>query len=953
MQAKLLRRMSAFAAIALFSCVFGCGSGTSITDAVKAATKAIEVRKKVNGMDAEARRFMHKVIDEAEQKVREGDFFLDKDKYKEAVQAYDQCAALYRQALDGGKLLGRLKYAQTRVTHLRLLAELMGALQEKEELEKAENRAKEYIEASDLDRAVAELETVCKAVFPKISKNDATREQAEAARDSLQNTLRQIGRLPPATSIQIEGAIFAAVEELDNKQYALAQALFQAAEKLCREGALKNPKIEPKPTYAGAALVVNPDGYLVTAFHIVAGASQVTVKLRNDTHVAKIVATDKTNDLAILKIDANALPFAPLQETRPVDGTIVTVFGSGLTANGVEEPSTRTGKIVSAPDEGGPLCLDCPLNPGFTGGPVVTAQGNAIGLVTAKLASVDVLHGSRAIPMSHILALLRANGIPFTAAIPAGPFDGDVLYQRILPAVGFVTIQSQKSDGSVWRPTKPTILWSAPWEYEFRSNRLAVSPNGQVIATARTLRDKPEIELRDAKGNVQKVLTGHKGSINNLAFSHDSLVLASSSSLEIMLWDAQSGLLLKPLGDNSGEVRQIAFSGDNQLLAARCGYGTVRVLDVKTGQLLQTISPNFFADCVSDMVFFPGTETLLVCGNALYYNDNCIRLYHARSGKCLRSITPKHIFPDRYPAEKPGYNRPAGGDCMWFVLSPDGRMAAFYFHDAHRKIVLARTSDFRPIQEVSPLWQTHTYSFSPDGTIFAIGGAFRLLVDAVTLYHVKTGALAWNLIGEGGRRFVFTPDGKGILRDADNALVRWDISFLGLGPCGQPDLGALDELLASGLKPADPASTASGTHSPAVPPGMPPRAMPPGQQPEHGQLSGAWQTSNGAEFLLKDDGAKVIFELTKINSQTLKAVTGILNRNAKKPNNLAGTFQVVFSVTPNNSKTVHASAVLEDEDRLTLIFSDWPVLDKKGKQLRSNTLKHVLTRSQSLEEKKE
>ncbi len=209
------------------------------------------------------------------------------------------------------------------------------------------------------------------------------------------------------------------------------------------------PATEPYRTaYSGAAFVVNSDGYLLTARHVIAGATKLNITLGNVQYEATVAASDDERDVAILKIDAKGLPVVPLEAEAAGPGTAVTIFGTGLTASKAEELGSRQGVVKAA--HAGSIVVDCPLNPGFAGGPLVTVRGNAIGVASGKLSGADLRHGGRAIPVEQAVALLRREGVAFTSSLPAGPFDAGVLWQRMTPAVAQVTTVTPESDPQAW-----------------------------------------------------------------------------------------------------------------------------------------------------------------------------------------------------------------------------------------------------------------------------------------------------------------------------------------------------------------------------------------------------------------------------------------------------------------------------------------------------------------------
>jgi serine protease Do len=144
----------------------------------------------------------------------------------------------------------------------------------------------------------------------------------------------------------------------------------------------------------GSGFVVRSDGAIVTNAHVVAGASRIQVALRDGTtYPAKLIGSDETNDLAVLKIDAKNLPVAPLGSSSDLlIGEWAIAIGNPygfLFAN--SEPSVTagvvsgTGRNLAAPSEGSGVYVDmiqtdASINPGNSGGPLVNSAGEVIGV---------------------------------------------------------------------------------------------------------------------------------------------------------------------------------------------------------------------------------------------------------------------------------------------------------------------------------------------------------------------------------------------------------------------------------------------------------------------------------------------------------------------------------------------------------------------------------------------
>lgn len=149
----------------------------------------------------------------------------------------------------------------------------------------------------------------------------------------------------------------------------------------------------------GSGVILDPDGYIITNAHVLAGAQRVRVVLSPPSGGspeavltsltreldAKIVGQDKDMDLALLKIDAAGLPSLPLGDYGKLrQGQVVLAFGS---PQGLEN-SVTMGVISSVARQANPsrpmiyVQTDAPINPGNSGGPLVDVDGNVVGINT-------------------------------------------------------------------------------------------------------------------------------------------------------------------------------------------------------------------------------------------------------------------------------------------------------------------------------------------------------------------------------------------------------------------------------------------------------------------------------------------------------------------------------------------------------------------------------------------
>jgi len=138
----------------------------------------------------------------------------------------------------------------------------------------------------------------------------------------------------------------------------------------------------------GSGVIISSDGYIITNNHVIKGASDIEVTLNNKKVLnAKLIGTDPTNDIALLKVDSDELPYIPFGNSDGVRvGEWVLAVGNpyNLTA-------TVTAGIVSAKarDLDGNKGVDsfiqtnAAVNPGNSGGALVNTRGELIGINTA------------------------------------------------------------------------------------------------------------------------------------------------------------------------------------------------------------------------------------------------------------------------------------------------------------------------------------------------------------------------------------------------------------------------------------------------------------------------------------------------------------------------------------------------------------------------------------------
>ncbi len=144
----------------------------------------------------------------------------------------------------------------------------------------------------------------------------------------------------------------------------------------------------------GSGFVYDYEGHIVTNYHVVEGAEELYVKLPGQTEVevpARIVGTDPSNDLAVIKVEVDRelltpIPLGDSDELRV--GQFVVAIGNpfGLERTLTVGVVSALGRIIESPDNrfiGEIIQTDAAINPGNSGGPLLDLTGRVIGVNTA------------------------------------------------------------------------------------------------------------------------------------------------------------------------------------------------------------------------------------------------------------------------------------------------------------------------------------------------------------------------------------------------------------------------------------------------------------------------------------------------------------------------------------------------------------------------------------------
>lgn len=168
---------------------------------------------------------------------------------------------------------------------------------------------------------------------------------------------------------------------------------------------------------SGSGAIISEDGYIVTNNHVIDGADEINVTLNNKkTFKAKVIGADPSTDLAVIKIDAKGLPFLLYGNSDDVKvGQWVLAVGYPLTLEttvtaGIISAKGRTLDInrrQSATPVESFIQTDAAVNPGNSGGPLITTDGKLIGINSAIASPTGAFAGySFTIPVNIVKKII-------------------------------------------------------------------------------------------------------------------------------------------------------------------------------------------------------------------------------------------------------------------------------------------------------------------------------------------------------------------------------------------------------------------------------------------------------------------------------------------------------------------------------------------------------------------
>jgi serine protease Do len=183
----------------------------------------------------------------------------------------------------------------------------------------------------------------------------------------------------------------------------------------------RNPPA-PRGGGTGSGFIITEDGYVVTNHHVVEGADSVIVRLSDRREFdAEVIGTDQRSDLALLRVDADGLPFLRLGKSQDLKvGQWVLAIGSPFGLDYSVTAGIVSAKGRSLPTESGEnyvpfIQTDVAINPGNSGGPLFNLRGEVVGvnsqIFTRSGGSIGLSFAIPSKVVTNIIKQLRSNGV--------------------------------------------------------------------------------------------------------------------------------------------------------------------------------------------------------------------------------------------------------------------------------------------------------------------------------------------------------------------------------------------------------------------------------------------------------------------------------------------------------------------------------------------------------------
>jgi serine protease Do len=219
------------------------------------------------------------------------------------------------------------------------------------------------------------------------------------------------------------------------------RAVFPRVESRLRQAGFDVTVVNPKGPpieMQGSGSIISSDGYVLTCAHVVTGVHEATIWVQGVRYPCRVLNSNTNLDLALLKVDGDHPPFVPLRLESGRDyslGESVYTLGFPLADVLGTSPRLNNGLIsakVGMNDDTNFVQISAPVQPGNSGGPLLNANGQVIGVVSSTLNPLGVLlrtggalpqNVNFAIKLASVRKFLDASQVALSTNAAAENFD--------------------------------------------------------------------------------------------------------------------------------------------------------------------------------------------------------------------------------------------------------------------------------------------------------------------------------------------------------------------------------------------------------------------------------------------------------------------------------------------------------------------------------------------------
>lgn len=341
----------------------------------------------------------------------------------------------------------------------------------------------------------------------------------------------------------------------------------------------------------GSGFIISKDGYLLTNHHVVNNASEIIVKLKDRRElVAKLIGSDESTDVALLKVEAKDLPVFEIGSPDQLQvGEWVLAIGTPF---GFEQ--SVTAGIVSAKGRSLPdgnyvpfIQTDVAINPGNSGGPLINMQGKVIGINSQIYSRSGGYMGlSFAIPID--VAMNVVEQIKSKGKVSRGWLGVQIQD---------VTRQLAESFG-MDRPHGALVAKVIPGgpaeKAGLQIGDIIVEFNGQVIETSGELPPRVGVSAIDEKAKVKIIRQGEKYDLNvKIGLLPNQ---QTGQAKETPAPEVASNRLGVVVSDLTAEQRQQLQVDKNGVLVQKVNKGIAMEIGIQPGDVILRIQNSVVRD---------------------------------------------------------------------------------------------------------------------------------------------------------------------------------------------------------------------------------------------------------------------------------------------------------------------------------------------------------------------